>query len=277
MHRLTLGWLNCPEVAPQDLITVAADAGFTSVGLRITGRKPGDPYERIVGNRTAIAAMQQRASDSGVAIHNVSIYHLYPDIGPGELEPVLDAAADLQAPAMLASGYDPDFARYCERMTWFADAAAARNIRLFLEFVPFSEVKTLASALAVVEAVDKINFTMIVDPLHLARSGGSPDDVRRIPRERLLFIQLCDAPSEPPIGVDLPTEARGMRLAPGDGALPLAELLDAVAADIDIECEFPTQVNLALPPVERARGIAASARSFLERHAAQQSRALVQS
>jgi len=267
VHRLTLGWLNCPDVAPQDMIGVAADAGFASVGLRITGRKPGDAFERIVDNGPLIAAMRQRALDRGVAIHNLSIYHLYPEIGAADLEQVLDAAADLGAPAMLASGYDPDHARYCERMRWFADAAAARDIRLFLEFVPFSAVKTLPAALAIVRAVDKPNFGMIVDPLHLARSGGTPDDVRSVPPDRLFFVQLCDAPRAHPPGVDLPTEARRMRLDPGEGALPLHELLDAVGADIDIECEFPTQANLALPPVERARGIHAAATRYLERHA----------
>ena len=34
----------------------------------------------------------------------------------------------------------------------------------------------------------KENFGMIVDPLHLARCGGTPDDVRTIPRERPFFM-----------------------------------------------------------------------------------------
>ena len=267
MHRLVLGWLNCPDVAAADLIAVAADAGFGAVGLRITGRKPGDALPSIVGDAGLIARMRTRAADRGVAIHNVSAYHVYPQITRHELEPVLEATAALGAPLLLVACYDADHARFAERMAATSETAAARGIRLFLEFVPFSQCRTLAQAVAIVNAVGKANFGMTVDPLHLARSGGGPDDLAAIPRERLFFMQLCDAAKTQPAGADLATEARGMRLAPGDGALPLARLFDLVPDDIDLECEFPTQANLALPPVERARAIRLAAQRFLERHA----------
>lgn len=54
MRRLTLGFLNCAEVARQDLVSVAADAGFESVGIRITGRRIGDPYAEVIGNQFPI-------------------------------------------------------------------------------------------------------------------------------------------------------------------------------------------------------------------------------
>lgn len=272
MHRLVLGWLNCPEVAAPDLIAVAADAGFDGVGLRITGRKPGDGLPSIVGESRLLASIRTRAADRGVAIHNVSAYHVYPQITQRELEPVLDATAALGASLLLVACYDADHVRFAGKMAAIGDAAAARGIRLFLEFVPFSECRTLAQAVAIVAAVGKPNFGMIVDPLHLARSGGGPGDLAAIPRERLFFVQLCDAPKTTPAGVGLPAEARGMRLAPGDGALPLARLYDLVPDDIDVECEFPTQANLALPPLERARGIRLAAQRFFERHAAAMTR-----
>ena len=261
-HRLVLGWLNCPEVAAPDLIAVAAQSGFDAVGLRITGRRPGDGLPSVVGDVAMLAAMRKRAGEAGLSIHNVSAYHVYPNLGLSELSPVLDAAEALGAPSLLVGCYDEDHSRFAERMASLADAAASRKVRLFLEFVPFSGCKTLREALTIVRAVNRANFGMIVDPLHLARSGGEPDDVRAIPRDRLFFMQLCDAGKTTPAGVDLPIEARGMRLAPGDGALPLARLFDLVPQDIDVECEFPTQANLALAPVDRARAIRGAAQRF---------------
>ena len=271
MHRLTLGWLNCPDVAAPDLPDVAADAGFDSVGVRITGRRRNDAYPSIVEDAAAIRRTRTRAAERGVTIHNASIQHLYPDVELRDIERALDVAADIGALLVLVSCYDPDRVRIVDRIAAMADAAAPRGLRLFIEFVPFSEVRSLPEALSIVRDVDRRNLGITVDPLHLARSGGHPSDLRTVPGERLYFLQLCDAQRERPSDVDLATEARTRRLAPGDGALPLDELLDAVPANLDIECEFPTAQNLALAPRERARAIRIAAVQFLERHAARQS------
>lgn len=270
MHRLTLGWLNCPDVPATALVDVAADAGFDSVGVRITGRKPDDGFASVVGDAGALRTLRSRALERGVTIHNASIYHLYPEIELRDLVPVLDAAADIGARMVLVAGYDADRARAVDRIAAMADAAGQRGLRLFIEFVPFSEVKSLPDALALVREVDRPNVGLTVDPLHLARSGGHPADLRALPVDRLYFMQLCDALKTPPSGVDLATEARTRRMAPGDGGLPLDALFDAVAADIDVECEFPTEQNLALAPVERARAIRGAAMRFLQRHASRQ-------
>ena len=270
MHRLTLGWLNCPDVAAPALVDVAADAGFDSVGVRITGRRRDDGFPSVVGDARALRTLRARASERGVTIHNASIYHLYPDVQRLDLERALDAAAEIDARMVLVAGYDADRARLVDRISTMADAAATRALRLFIEFVPFSEVKSLPEALALVRDIDRPNLGITIDPLHLARSGGHPGDVRTVPSDRLYFVQLCDALPERPSTVDLATEARTRRMAPGDGSLPLDDLLDAVPADIDVECEFPTEQNLALAPVERARAIRGAAIRFLERHASRQ-------
>jgi sugar phosphate isomerase/epimerase len=263
MRTLTLGFLNCPEVDPLALVDVAADAAFDSVGLRITGRRLGDSFRPIVGNAAALAEIRERARSRGMRIANISAYHCYPEIGRDKLEPLVDATAALGSDMILVSGYDPDHERFGDMLSEYADIAAQRGIRLFLEFVPFSQVKSLPAAVAIVRRVGKPNLGMIVDPLHLARSGGTPDDVAAVPRDRLFFAQLCDAQAATPAGMDLPTEARTGRLAPGDGELPLARLLDALPANLELECEFPTSANLRLPPVARARAIRSAALRFL--------------
>lgn len=265
MRRLVLGWLNGPDVAPREMVGVAAAGGFDAVGLRITGRKPGDGLPTLVGDRPAIADTRKRADDAGVLIHNVSAYHLYPEIALPDVEPVLDAAHGLGARLLVIGCYDADHVRFASRLAEIGDAAMSRDVRLALEFVPFSACKTLADAGAIVGAVARPNVGLVIDPLHLARSGGAPDDLRSVAPQSVFFLQLCDAPAATPAGVDLPTEARRMRLDPGDGVLPLAELFRAARPDIDVECEFPTARNLTLPPDERARAIRAAAVRFFAR------------
>jgi len=263
MRPLTLGFLNCPDVGPLELVDIAADAGFASVGLRITGRRLGDPYASVIGAPAAIDAIRGRLDARKVRLSNLSAYHLYPDVGLRELAPLVDTVAALRGEMILVSCYDADRARFCATVRSYADAAAEHGLRLAIEFVPFSQAKSLADARAIVEAVDRDNFGMIVDPLHLARSGGRPADVATIPPDRWFFAQLCDGLAQTPAGVDLATEARTLRLDPGTGALRMAEILDALPPDLELECEFPTATNLALPPAERARSIRDASERFL--------------
>lgn len=271
MRTLTLGFLNCAEVDPLALVDVAADAEFDSVGLRITGRRLSDAFRPIVSDARALAEIRDRARDRGVRISNISAYHFYPEVGREHLEPLVDATAAIGAEMILVSCYDADHARFVDKLGWLSDVAAARGIRLFLEFVPFGLAKSLPVALDIVRRVAKPNFGMIVDPLHLARSGGVPRDMRSVPADRIFFAQLCDAHRTTPQGMDLPTEARTGRLDPGEGALPMGELLDELPKDLELECEFPTVANLRLPPLERARDIRAAALRFLDRYDASRS------
>ena len=102
---------------------------------------------------------------------------------------------------------------------------------------------------------------MLVDTLHLARSGGRPDDLRRVPSRLLPYLQIADAPAEPP-GRErdvLRDEALHGRLLPGDGALPLAATLAAVP-DVPLSLELRSAALMAAypDPVERASAVLAA-------------------
>ncbi|UUZ76943.1 hypothetical protein LP414_05925 [Polaromonas sp. P1(28)-13] len=43
-QALTLGYLSIPDITPSALISAGARAGFSAVGLRISGRRPSDDY-----------------------------------------------------------------------------------------------------------------------------------------------------------------------------------------------------------------------------------------
>jgi len=265
MRTLTLGFLNCPEATPLELVDIAADAGFASVGLRITGRRVGDPYTEVLGNRDMVANITERLRTRGVALSNISAYHLYPEVGLSELVPLLETVRALGCSTVLCSCYDADHARFASMLAGYADAARVLGVRLAFEFVPFSEAKTLQSALAIVQRVDRPNVGLVIDPLHLARSGGRPEDLRNVPADRFFFAQLCDAPAKRVPGVELTTEARMQRLDPGSGGLRMADVLMELPPGLELECEFPTVANLRLPPAQRARAIHEAARRFLDR------------
>lgn len=252
MRRLTLGFLTLADVPPTELVEVAHAAGFRSVGLRITGRRPADSYHPVVGSAAAIRLIRSQLAVTGLHLSNISSYHLYPDVGVATYRPVLETVAELGAHHMVCGCYDEDEARFTESFARLCEEASSFGVRLSLEFVPFSRCPDLPRARRIVAATDG-RGALLLDSLHLQRSGGSPADLAGLAPSWLAFAQLCDAPAERPAALDLAAEARTGRLYPGDGALPLAAFLDALPADIEIELETPVAAVAGLPAPERAR------------------------
>jgi sugar phosphate isomerase/epimerase len=105
----------------------------------------------------------------------------------------------------------------------------------------FSSVKTIADAQRVLNRSGHPAGAILIDALHLQRSGGTPADVSAVAPARLPYVQLCDGPFQPilPDSAVALTEARTGRLFPGDGELPLAELLGALPAGASLAVEAP--------------------------------------
>ncbi|HYE91197.1 MAG TPA: hypothetical protein VEA38_09265, partial [Terriglobales bacterium] len=96
----------------------------------------------------------------------------------------------------------------------------------------------------------------IIDALHFSRSGGLPAHVAAVDPALLRYAQLCDAGADMPAPTDTPAlirEARTGRLLPGEGVLPLGELIAALPADAPLAIEAPCRATAGLPPLERAR------------------------
>jgi hypothetical protein len=105
--------------------------------------------------------------------------------------------------------------------------------------------------------------------LHLARSGGRPEDLQGIDPDALPYAQICDAPAEPPGDEPggLIAEALQGRLLPGDGALPIREILARLPAGRPLSCEIlSSDLNQHFPdPAVRAKAVGDATRAFLER------------
>jgi sugar phosphate isomerase/epimerase len=254
MRHMTLGYLTL-LATPQETIDAAAAARFRSVGVRITGRRIFDPYAPVIGNRPAIAQMKRRLREEDIRLSNVTAYHLFPDVRYEHMQAVVDTTAELGAPVLLAHSYvarNPEiielFARYCEY-------AARAGIRVALEFMRYSQIKSLPEATAWLDAAAQPNAGYVLDPLHLDRCGHSAADVTALDPGRIVFAQLCDAAPRSPDASEeqLMVEARTGRLSPGDGTLPLYTFLDALPPDVELEYEVPIPEHQSLPVADRAR------------------------
>lgn len=270
LERLTLAHLTL-GAPPADTIDAASGAGFGAVGIRICARRPGEPFATpIVGVPGQAAALRRRAVDRGVRLSNVSAYQFYPEVDVAQMLPVIDALAEMEVPVVVANGFDPDLARFRDRLAQYCERAAAVGVRVALEFLPYSAVRTLDDALALVRDSGAPNAGLLLDALHLQRAGHSPASLRGLPSARVIFAQLCDAPATPAAADDesLLNEARHARLPAGTGGLPLHDFLDALPAGCEIEYEVARADLRDRSPLDKARAAAADAVHFMRGHLA---------
>ena len=263
VRPLTLGYLTL-DAAPLITIEAAAAAGFASVGIRLTGRRLIDPYHRIVGNGPAIRDIRQRLDDLGIRLSNVNAYSLFPDVSASSLEPVVEAAAALGSPTIVAICNQPDRARFGEVFGKYCEMAGKYRLRVALEFMKFSEIKTLSQAVRVVEEFGAPDTGVLIDALHFYRSGGLAADLSGVDRRRISHFQLCDGPTLlHPTEEEMRTESRSHRLAPGDGAIPLRDFLNVLPEEIEVEYEVPMPQDGGGTPEHRAQVAFRNATHFL--------------
>jgi sugar phosphate isomerase/epimerase len=272
-QRLTLGYLTL-NAPPADTITAAAEAGFKSVGIRITGRRLADPYTQVVGNPEMIREIRKRVADGDIQLSNISAYHFYPDVTWDHIKGVVETTAELGAKIIVANTYIADEARFLDLFSRYCEAANTHGIRLAIEFMRYSACKTIEQAARLVEKSGHPNAGFLIDPLHLNRSGGTPEAIKKIDPKRIVFVQLCDAMlrKDNPTDQDLMAEARTARLRPGSGELPLHDFLDALPQDVEIEYEVPRPEEVNLPLRERAEIAAKAFYPYLEKYRASSGR-----
>jgi sugar phosphate isomerase/epimerase len=151
-----------------------------------------------------------------------------------------------------------------EAFAGLCDRAAERGLLVHLEFLPWSNVPDIGAAWDVVRRSGRPNGGVSIDAWHLARSGGGPSSVASIPGDRILALQLCDAPREPE--TDLTHASLHERRLPGDGDLDLPGLvraLDEIGAAPPIGVEVFSDSLHALAPHDVARRAGAAVRAVL--------------
>jgi sugar phosphate isomerase/epimerase len=230
------------EVAPPDLVTLAAGAGYSSVGLRLYPAFPGAPYYELPPGSLALRDMRRRLDTEAIQVYDIEFVTIDADFVPQSLAYILESAQYLGAKRISVCGADPEPSRMTRNFRALCDLAADFGMGVDLEFMAWRQVNNLSEAVHIVEAAGRSNGGVLVDALHLARTGGSPSDLTGIPRELIQSVQICDASAHSPTSeAEIIQEARSGRLAPGEGVLPLRELLAELPPEVRLSVEAPSR------------------------------------
>jgi sugar phosphate isomerase/epimerase len=265
-NRISLAYLTVQGADPIEHIQAAAEARFDAVGLRLVAPHGTSLEHDIVGNRQMTCDIRAACRETGIEVFDGELLTLSAQAEVAQWLPALDTAAELGMRFMQITSEDPDHQRAVDRFGRVCDYAGQLGIHVAVEFMRYRTLNSLEAALRFVEEAGRDNGGILIDALHLSRSGGTPTAVAASPAHRLLYLQLCDASSCMPEGDDLIREARGGRLYPGEGSLWLDELLDALPGNVDISVEVPNASDPGRTVHERARLAAAATREFLARY-----------
>ncbi len=257
-------------------LAAASAAGFTAVSLW------GRDYAAARNEGLSDTDLRSMLDDHGLAVAEVDPTWWWPpgasdvvvppsldseDIfgfGEDELFAVADAvgAHSLNAVDVLGGKWGIDeataaFAGLCSR-------AAEHGLVVHLEWLSWSKIPDLATALQIVESAGQPNGGLTIDAWHFVRTGTTVDQLRAVPGSSILSIQLCDGPLR--AEADLLDATLHHRRLPGEGEFDLSGIIEALRhtgtqAPVGVEV-FSDDLH-ALPADEAAMAAARSTRAVL--------------
>lgn len=245
------------DVTRLEAIEAAAAAGFGAVGLRLDVEHPG-PAE--------LKQLARRLDGEGCSVLDIEVVRLSPSWSEDVETRLVEQAAALGARYLLVVSDDPDRGRTVAGLQRVSRRCREAGLSAVLEFMAFTHPSTLADAAQIAAEVGPDLGGLLVDALHLARTGGQPAEIDGFAPALFPYAQICDAPLEaPPDDVAaLIDEARHQRLLPGQGELPLAGLVAALPPGVPLSVEVQSDaLERTTDARERARLCHAAAATLL--------------
>ena len=233
---------------------------------------PAMPAFRLIGDTPERRATRDAMRAGGVKLDLVYPFTLTGRTDVGAFEPALETAAFLGAPLANVLCYDREAGRRADKLAELAQLAGNYGIGLAIEFYPPSQVRSLAEALALLDADTDTHgdggIGVTLDLLHLVRSGEMPAALPGLGDPRVRIAQLADGPPtmEPE---RLEWEAGRQRRLPGEGAFDIRAFVGALAPGVPVSVEVPQEDRLiaGVPMLERARlAVGASRRALAHAH-----------
>jgi sugar phosphate isomerase/epimerase len=247
-------------------LSAASGAGFAGVSLwgrdyaaaRAEGLRDADLRAMLAHHGLVVAELDP----AWWWLPGASDVHLPPDLDSEEVfrfgEPELFGMADalgarsVNAVDVFGGSWDVDAA--AEAFAGLCVRAAEHDLLVQLEWLPWSRIPDLSTALRIVESADRPNGGLNVDAWHLVRSGVGADELGQVPGRLILGVQLDDGPLQPES--DLVEATLHRRQLPGEGAFDLGGIVQALwhtgtTAPLGVEV-FSDELH-ARPAAEAAR------------------------
>lgn len=242
-REMTLSYLTLPHLLPPDFVSVAHESGYQGISVRLMPASPPEEKQLpMFGSSPLLAETIARLDDTGLYIHDIEVLRMGETVDIEALERVMETAVRLRARNLDVIAEDPVEERLAENLARVAALTASYGVRTCLESMVYMATKTMKQAARVIALSGRDDIGVVVDSLHLDRAGDAPRDVCRLAPGQIACVQLCDAGPRPDVK-DTPAlihESRENRMVPGEGSLPLRELLRLAPSSVPVSLEVPT-------------------------------------
>lgn len=234
---LATAHLTALALSPPDLVDAAARHGLDAVGTRVHPATPTETRYPMHPGSPMVRATQDAIARTGVRALDLEVFGLAEPIGPEDWMPVLETGAQLGASVLNVVGVDPDLNRFRDKLGDLVTTAREYGIRPSMEPISYQPLASFDTAHRIAR---ETGAGIMLDTLHVFRSGTTLAQLAEIPAEFISVVQLCDGLwAEPSVidegatlalgqsvgGSPRQFEARAHRLVPGSGEFPLAEVL----------------------------------------------------
>lgn len=241
MNRLGIESISVFGLPPVEFVNLAADLGCAYISATLTPidiNPHGYPKWSLRDDPALRRAMIAALRDRGITISLGEGFSVRPGTDVRQRAPDLDTMCELGVKRINTVSMDPDLNRSFDQFGTLVELASARGVETTFEFAPGLGIANLATALSAIRHVGRPGFRLLIDTMHLVRSGAGAADLAKLDPDLIGYVQLCDAPLKPRIA-DYMQEAMTERLAPGSGELPLLEILRALPRHLVIGLEVP--------------------------------------
>lgn len=240
MNPLGLEYLTLYGAHPLEFIRIAHETGYQHVSF-LTGPLdyPGLPSgaPSLFEDARLRREVQASLRDRGMSISQVDGFVFRNGTMAQSYRPILDLLGALgvtQINTCSLSGWD----QALEQTAALVEIASAYGLTVTVENIPGFTIGTLPAALELVRKIGKSNFKLVLDVMHVSRTGGVPL-IGTFDPELIAYVQICDGLAPMPSLDAYMEEALHDRMAAGEGEFPLIEILKHIPRDVIVSAEVP--------------------------------------
>ena len=213
---------------PARFVEVTATAGWKATGVW---------FDQESWSPTTSREVKKRIDHWGIEAVDMEVIRLGKNFEKGKA--LIEAACEVGAKNILVVSSLDSSEETADQLSHLCSLAKAEEIVICLEFMKFTSVKSLSDALNIIRLVDANNVGILLDLLHVARSGTTFKEIEACDPKLFPYVQWCDGTAQP-VGwsdSELITDALDDRLIPSEGKLDARKFESLFETDIPFSIE----------------------------------------
>ena len=217
------------QTPPLEYIRIAQEAGYDGIGIRLYP-SPHMAFFPVVGDPNLEREVRKAVADTDLKVYDILTCYMQPEMDLDAMKRAHEYGASLGAGYALVIGDDPEWGRLVDNFGKLCDNAREFGIVCTLEApVNRRTLTSLALNLRLLKDAGRENTGFSIDPVQFMRAGDTPEMLKGIDPAMMPYTQICDTTS---------TTAMQPYCMPGDGVVPLAEILDILPQGLPLSLEY---------------------------------------